>query len=143
MKMYEILPGLLYQRGHIEKRSPSDVAETLRERNISIVVNLHRRQNRNLPPNVMHIQWPIADNKIPDVATLKGLVRFLVDFLRWGDGAILVHCNAGRNRSSLVTAMVMAQYFGFSGKKCIELVRERRPNALANPHFVEFLERIR
>lgn len=139
MKLYEILPGRLYQRGHIEKRHPLDVAETFRKHHISVVVNLHRRQNRNLPTNVMHIQWPIADNKVPSTLILLELANLLVRFIENGH-VVLVHCNAGRNRSSLLSAIIVSMLLGISGKEAIAYMQEKRPNALANLHFVQFLE---
>lgn len=52
---------------------------------------------------------------------------------------VLIRCQAGINRSSLVMALVLIRE-GFSAKKAIELMRQKRGQAvLANRHFVEWL----
>jgi hypothetical protein len=57
---------------------------------------------------------------------------------------ILVTCYAGINRSGLVVALTLHKAFGYSGRSCIELVRQRRKFedgdvALTNTFFVEAL----
>jgi hypothetical protein len=52
----------------------------------------------------------------------------------------LVTCEAGRNRSGLVSALALAMHRGIDPAKAGELVRRARgPNALINPAFVSFL----
>jgi hypothetical protein len=52
---------------------------------------------------------------------------------------VLIRCQAGINRSSLVMALVLIRE-GFSAKRAIELMRQKRGQAvLANRHFVEWL----
>jgi protein-tyrosine phosphatase len=52
---------------------------------------------------------------------------------------VLIRCQAGITRSSLVMALVLIRE-GFSAKKAIELMRQKRGQAvLANRHFVEWL----
>jgi protein-tyrosine phosphatase len=54
-------------------------------------------------------------------------------------GPVLVHCQAGLNRSSLVTAMALIQE-GSSGDEAIALIREKRsPACLCNPAFEAWL----
>lgn len=141
MKMYEILPGRLYQRGHIDHLPAVEVQEALRKHNIGVVVNLHNRPSGNLG-RVLYIHWPIPDNKLPDEITLKALANLLASIIQWSHKAVLVHCNAGRNRSALLSALIVRAIHEISGKEAMEFVQGKRPNALANPHFVEFLERI-
>jgi hypothetical protein len=52
---------------------------------------------------------------------------------------VLIRCQAGVNRSGLVTALVL-MLDGYSAREAIELIRERRaPAVLSNRHFVQWL----
>lgn len=52
---------------------------------------------------------------------------------------ILVTCNQGRNRSGLVTALILWTLNFGSGKRCADHVRQHRPNALTNEAFYRWL----
>lgn len=55
------------------------------------------------------------------------------------EGPVLVHCQAGLNRSSLVTAMAL-MLGGMTADAAIALIREKRsPACLCNPMFEEWL----
>lgn len=58
----------------------------------------------------------------------------------WKEGKrILIRCQAGLNRSSLVTALVLIRE-GYTAKDAINLIREKRnPECLFNPQFRKFL----
>jgi hypothetical protein len=61
----------------------------------------------------------------------------------WQSGKrVLIRCQAGLNRSGLVTALVLIRE-GFSPEEAISMIREKRsPDALFNRQFVEFLKTI-
>lgn len=52
---------------------------------------------------------------------------------------VLITCMSGWNRSGLVSAWVLRERFGWSGKKCIDRVRAKREWALTNQAFVQSL----
>ncbi len=52
---------------------------------------------------------------------------------------VLITCWQGRNRSGLITALVLREAFGMSGKRAIEIVKAARPTALENGHFYEYI----
>lgn len=55
--------------------------------------------------------------------------------------SVLVTCGHGRNRSGLINALVLREIFPrWSGKLCMAKVREKRPGALHNPAFAQYLE---
>jgi protein-tyrosine phosphatase len=59
---------------------------------------------------------------------------------RMNGGIVLVHCQAGLNRSSLVAARALMLSEDISGAKAIEVVRaQRSPACLCNPHFESYL----
>lgn len=68
--------------------------------------------------------------------------RRVADAVRKGKKA-LVTCHMGLNRSGLVSALAVHMLTGWSGKKCVSVVKGRRPCALSNKHFVQMLSRIR
>lgn len=56
-------------------------------------------------------------------------------------GTVLIHCQAGLNRSSLLAAMVLMQD-GMKGWEAIKLLREKRsPAVLCNPTFERFIKK--
>lgn len=55
----------------------------------------------------------------------------------------LVTCNAGLNRSGLVTATALHLLTGYSGFDCVSIVQEHRPGALFNEAFVDELYALR
>ncbi len=59
---------------------------------------------------------------------------------RWREGQrVLIRCQAGLNRSGLVTALVLI-LAGHTAREAITLLRERRsPVALCNAHFIDWL----
>lgn len=58
---------------------------------------------------------------------------------RSAQGVTLVHCQAGLNRSGLVTGLALVNQ-GYSGEAALALLRDRRgPAVLCNPTFEAFL----
>lgn len=55
---------------------------------------------------------------------------------------VLVTCRKGRNRSGLVTALLLCDVLGYSGVEAIFAVRAARKNALTNSQFVELIAAI-
>jgi len=139
MKVYEMIPGKLYQRGKIDSLPPNDLQDELRRLNIGLVVNLIARKDPEFPGIVLW-EYPIADNKLPDSRWRTILPAGVTAYIRNNSHAALVHCNAGRNRSSLLTAMVLRQYYGITGEEAARRVQELRPNALANEIFLDYLK---
>jgi protein-tyrosine phosphatase len=54
-------------------------------------------------------------------------------------GVVLTMCAAGRNRSGLMSALVVRSYLGIPGAAALEIVRLRRPRAVANDVFADWL----
>ena len=79
----------------------------------------------------MHDAADQATDQIPALAVWAGTCR--------KSGPVLVHCQAGLNRSSLVTAMVLMMD-GLTADEAIGLIREKRsPACLCNPEFEKWL----
>lgn len=59
------------------------------------------------------------------------------------DGPVLVHCQAGLNRSSLVAGMALV-FYGMSGDEAVKYLREKRsPAVLCNPTFEKHLRQFK
>lgn len=70
---------------------------------------------------------------------LHALARCVNEFARLGQ--TLVHCQAGLNRSGLITALALMQQ-GWSAEQAVARLRERRSSeVLCNPHFRAWLQR--
>lgn len=89
---------------------------------------------------IAYSHYPMPDGaKIP--AWLPGVAAQLGLAIQRGDG-VLVHCFAGRNRAALVAGAVVHEVEGTSGPDLVALIRQARPNALANPAFEDYLEHL-
>lgn len=73
-----------------------------------------------------------------DVETVDAVSNAVLSALLDG-GNVLVHCQAGINRSNLIAATVLIK-LGYTPERAIALLREKRsPQVLANPTFEQFL----
>jgi protein-tyrosine phosphatase len=83
--------------------------------------------NRDLKPEEIVIATNAANDALEALYTKK---------------RVLVTCAAGRNRSGLISALMLMGRRGVSGKDAAAWVRGARAGALTNPRFLEFLERL-
>jgi protein-tyrosine phosphatase len=141
MICHTILPGKLYQRGDMLKRSREDKMELLQAHDISVVVGLAGPQDEDLVALLgsSYLWHPIPDSQVKDPNALMELVDRVADMHELFGGAVLTYCHAGRNRSGLFSALLVMRLTGCIGDTAITRVRAGRPNALANPHFVDFI----
>lgn len=90
--------------------------------------------------NVQEFRYGIPDASINlvDLDRLRNAVEFA--YLRWKSGdRILIRCQAGLNRSGLVTALVLIKD-GHRPQDAIDLIRmNRHPEALFNQSFESWL----
>lgn len=140
MKLHTILDDQLYQRGRTNHLSMREKSTTLQENNITLVVNCASRKDEEMEDLVTYVHWPFADSRLPDKTLLNMHTSMITKHILADEGAVLVQCNAGRNRSSLLSALVVMTLQHITGKEAVTWMRERRKNALANPNFVKYLE---
>ena len=77
--------------------------------------------------------------ELPDPELLDSLVRWVHEHREHGR-TVLIHCQAGQNRSGLITALYLIRYREFRPQAAIDLIQEKRgPNALWNGSFVRYL----
>lgn len=107
---------------------------------IDRVVSLYQWERyRDHPGLKSHESFEMYDSDdLPDVDTLNSVVDVVVNYLNSGD-TVLVHCQAGLNRSNLISALVLMRQ-GHTARSAIELLREKRsPAVLCNRTFERFL----
>lgn len=132
MKLYEIIPGKLYQRGCPR---PAQLPELQR---FELIIGLAGPYLEwlQLAPGSRYLHHRIPDGiRTPDLRVPLALID---STLPMEGSEILIFCNAGRNRSSLLSARVLIER-GMPPAKAIEYIRSVRPNALANESFVQYL----
>jgi len=89
------------------------------------------------PNNVLYIYLPIYDEDLPDLHRLHSVARIAADMIR-ENRPVLAHCRMGLNRSPLVAGVALT-YLGFNGADALKLLQEKRPGALYNDTFAEYL----
>jgi len=90
--------------------------------------------------SIQEFRYGIPDASIGDIdlCRLKEAVEF--GYKRWKTGdRVLVRCQAGLNRSGLVTALILMRT-GLEAQSAIEVIRENRGDlALFNNNYVQWL----
>lgn len=90
-------------------------------------------------PNEDEQDWPPPKFRLQEAMRAAKEVAALV---KQGKRA-LITCQAGLNRSGLVSALVIHLIYGWSGERCVRQVQKRREDALFNRQFVAILNRIK
>jgi protein-tyrosine phosphatase len=90
-----------------------------------------------LPNHCLYIYFPIYDEELPNLKKLHGIARLGAELVREGHN-VLSHCGMGFNRSALVAGLILNQ-LGMPGPDIVQRMRERRPGALFNERFAEYL----
>ena len=137
----EILPGLF--QGGTEDEDVVQVAayghRFAHETPYDVIVTLYASA-QPAPWGVEELRFGFMDSALegPDIERVVRAARFA--YQRWTAGdTVLIRCQAGMNRSGLVTALVLVMA-GLSPAQAVTLIRERRSSgALFNEHFVQWL----
>ncbi len=113
----------------------------LEEHEITVVIDLEGEIDCGIPtmPNhVLYLYFPIYDEDLPDLAKLHAVARMAASLVQ-ARHRVLSHCGMGFNRSALLAGMILV-YLGMEGKDAVELLRGRRPGALFNQVFADYLQ---
>jgi protein-tyrosine phosphatase len=140
---WEILPGKLYQRGLFGPAPVEAKVAALREGNVGAMAVLVRKPDPEVAAWLeaeggVYVYRPISDGKNVEVGFLEMLACEMAQVIRGGK-AVITQCRAGRNRSGLLSALIIRELEGVSGAEALAHVQRIRPNALYNPHFCEYL----
>lgn len=128
--------GRLFISGAIHEWAP--VAAKL----IQVVVDLDGGLDGCIPetPNhCLYVYFPFDDDNelLPDLTKLSAIARLGAQLIR-DEHRVLVHCGQAFNRSALVAGLMLTE-LGMSGADALARIRERRPGALFNDLFADYL----
>jgi hypothetical protein len=138
-RMVELAHGL-YQSGE-PGTGWGPTADEITEAGIDVIVNLYGRGHVPLQPGMLFMLWLVYDGpELPSIDALHDMADYLTRLIASGK-KVLIHCQAGLNRSSLLAALVLMRVQGLNGPQAMARIRERRsPDALCNTTFAAFLE---
>lgn len=137
----EILPGL-WQGGtedHDVVGTPRPDGHYRRDYPFDLVVTLYADAHP-VPWHVEELRFGFYDAGLAPESAERAIALARYAHSRWQQGArVLIRCQAGVNRSGLVTALTL-MLDGHSAADAIALMRERRsPAVLTNADFVRWL----
>lgn len=113
----------------------------LDDHRITVVIDLEGELDHGVPtiPNhILYVYFPIYDEDLPDMAKLIAVARLGAALVRSGH-RVLSHCGMGFNRSALVAGLILMD-MGMSGPEVVRHLRQKRPGALFNEVFANYLE---
>ena len=99
------------------------------------IVDLYGQEPYRVHPKQIHVRCRMLDtHDLPESALLDAIVEMIVAGIE--RGPTLVHCQAGLNRSGLLTALTLIKYAEMAPADAIAHLRERRCDAvLCNKAF--------
>lgn len=89
------------------------------------------------PEGCLYIYFPIYDEELPTMTRLDAVGTLGAQLIRSGH-RVLSHCGMGFNRSALVAGVILNK-LGVPGAEIVARIRERRPGALFNNVFANYL----
>ena len=133
-----MLPGVLYQSSMPSRWSDFDDIKP------DVVINL-AGQDYQLPQysergSICYVLWPIEDGPLPDDTYRLWNLAMLCQDAVMKKQRVLVHCGAGINRASLLTGCILFLLGKIQGKALVDYIRAKRPGALTNESFANFIE---
>jgi protein tyrosine/serine phosphatase len=113
-------------------------------RGIEVIIDLEGDLDQGVstrPGHMLYIYHPIYDEELPDLARLHAVAELAAGLIRNGQ-AVLAHCSMGFNRSALMAGVILTK-LGVSGTAAVGQLRDRRPGALFNERFADYLASLR
>lgn len=91
-------------------------------------------------PDVPYVSLKMYDS-LDGIENIADIESFADHINYWREtGPVLVHCQAGLNRSSLLVGMALVRGDGYTGQEAVDTIREKRsPACLCNNAFRRFL----
>jgi protein-tyrosine phosphatase len=103
------------------------------------ILNLYPWMTYDVPTGVNYKELRMLDSHHIDTGFLEEAGEFL-DNAVYKPGPVLIHCQAGINRSNFVLAYWLVTRNGWTPDEAIDRIRERRgPTSLCNPSFESYI----
>lgn len=120
----EIIPDKLYQRGQFVTFPWAAKMKMLEEYDIGMVVNLWARPDPELhtKQGLIYIHWPIGGGSPP--FNSEAMIDLIESYMCSGT-KVLVHCEAGVNRSIWLVSRLLAKHELLPGKEAFDIVKSR------------------
>jgi protein-tyrosine phosphatase len=107
---------------------------------LDVVVSLYPWEKYELSPRQDRWEYKMYDSTRQGFDQVEEIASLVADFALTNT-KVLVHCQAGLNRSSLIVARALMLLDGLTGQEAIDLIREKRsPACLCNPSFSAWLQ---
>jgi len=90
-----------------------------------------------VPNQVLYVYFPFNDAGLPNLAKLQAVGQLGATLVQTGH-KVLSHCGLGFNRSALMAGVILS-HLGWTGPAAVALLRRRRPGALYNQVYADFL----
>ena len=133
MKIFKIDKNL-YQSSLIKTKE--DIA---RVKKFAVCFDLNPGIDLGAADFKIYINYPIVDGgDLPDKDILKSMAELGCLLAYKKNLKVLIHCNEGINRSSLLSGLIL-HIKGMKGDKIVDYIRRKRPGALTNPFFAKYL----
>ena len=112
---------------------------------IDVVIDLDGGLDACIPTQTnrcLYVYFPFDDDDetLPNLTKLHAVALLGASMIREGH-RVLTHCNMGFNRSGLVAGLILTS-LGMPGAVAVSRIRERRPGALYNDRFADYLLRL-
>ena len=109
---------------------------------IDVVIDLDGGLDACIPTEANHclyVYFPFDDDdqQLPSMTKLHAVAELAASLIREGH-RVLTHCNMGFNRSGLVAGLIL-KALGMPGDAAVTRIRERRPGALFNDCFADYV----
>ena len=87
----------------------------------------------------LYVYFPFDDDdqQLPSSTKLRAIAQMAASLIQDGH-RVLAHCGMGYNRSGLIAGMIL-KALGVPGIAAVARIRERRPGALFNDRFADYL----
>ena len=117
----------------------------LAARGVDVVIDLEGGLDLCIPTQAnqcLYVYFPFDDDDrlLPSVTKLRAIAQLAASLVREGH-TVLSHCSGGFNRSGLLAGLILTE-LGMSGAEALARIRAKRPGALYNGTFADYLASI-
>lgn len=139
MGVNEVLPGSLYQRGHFLTWTHAQKHEFLEDLGVDVVVNLWGRVDPDLSSNGHDIYYVVQPVSSRSVGLEEEALVSMIGALMFAGHRVLVHCEAGVNRSAWLCARLVALRNHITAPEAWDIVKKAVPSARLRPELARDL----